>query len=262
MKTNYHTHTTRCLHATGSDESYVLSAIRGGYKELGFSDHTPWKREDKFRSIMRMDVEEFPFYVKSIRGLREKYKENISLKIGLECEYFKDKMSWLKELIQEYQLDYVIFGNHFYGDEKNDFFFDESTLDKHAVDLYVRSAIEGMETGLYAYLAHPELFTRSYLKQDDACIGAFRSLCRAAKQMSVPIEYNLAGCIYNEKYHAASYPHPKFWEIAAQEGCTAIIGVDAHNNLHLETDKYYLAAQKQLSRLGIATIDTIPFFTY
>ena len=43
MKTNYHTHTTRCMHATGSDEDYVLSAIKGGYQELGFSDHTPWK---------------------------------------------------------------------------------------------------------------------------------------------------------------------------------------------------------------------------
>lgn len=36
MKTNYHTHTTRCHHATGSDEDYVLSAIKGGYQELGF----------------------------------------------------------------------------------------------------------------------------------------------------------------------------------------------------------------------------------
>ena len=43
MKTNYHTHTTRCHHATGSDEEFVLSAIKGGYQELGFSDHTPWK---------------------------------------------------------------------------------------------------------------------------------------------------------------------------------------------------------------------------
>ena len=30
MKTNYHTHTARCMHATGTDEEYVLSAIKGG----------------------------------------------------------------------------------------------------------------------------------------------------------------------------------------------------------------------------------------
>ena len=39
IKTNFHTHTTRCLHASGSDEEYVLKAIELGYKTLGFSDH-------------------------------------------------------------------------------------------------------------------------------------------------------------------------------------------------------------------------------
>ena len=33
MKTNYHTHTTRCMHATGDDEDYVLSAIAAGNQE-------------------------------------------------------------------------------------------------------------------------------------------------------------------------------------------------------------------------------------
>ena len=37
MKTNYHTHTTRCMHATGDDEDYVLSAIKGGYRGFTFS---------------------------------------------------------------------------------------------------------------------------------------------------------------------------------------------------------------------------------
>lgn len=41
MRTNYHTHTTRCLHATGSDEEFVLSAIKGGYQELGFQTILP-----------------------------------------------------------------------------------------------------------------------------------------------------------------------------------------------------------------------------
>ena len=42
-KTNYHTHTARCFHASGSDEAYVESALKNGYQVLGFSDHSPWK---------------------------------------------------------------------------------------------------------------------------------------------------------------------------------------------------------------------------
>ena len=42
MKANYHTHTARCGHATGTGEDYVLAAIEQGFDELGFSDHVPW----------------------------------------------------------------------------------------------------------------------------------------------------------------------------------------------------------------------------
>ena len=75
MKTNYHTHTTRCMHATGSDEEYVLSAIKGGYQILGFSDHTPWKYRTDYVADMRMLPEELPGYVESLRMLREKYHD-------------------------------------------------------------------------------------------------------------------------------------------------------------------------------------------
>ena len=66
MKTNYHTHTTRCMHATGDDEDYVLSAIKGGYRILGFSDHTPWKYRTDYVADMRMLPEELPGYVESL----------------------------------------------------------------------------------------------------------------------------------------------------------------------------------------------------
>ena len=41
MLTNYHTHTARCGHAEGTEEEYILTALRCGFKVLGFSDHTP-----------------------------------------------------------------------------------------------------------------------------------------------------------------------------------------------------------------------------
>ena len=48
MKANYHTHTARCGHATGTDEDYVLAAIEQGFDELGFSDHVPWPYQDGY----------------------------------------------------------------------------------------------------------------------------------------------------------------------------------------------------------------------
>ena len=58
MKTNFHTHTARCGHASGRDEEYVQSAIRGGYQVLGFADHSPWRFASSYRSHMRMNPQE------------------------------------------------------------------------------------------------------------------------------------------------------------------------------------------------------------
>ena len=68
MKTNFHTHTARCCHASGRDEEYVQSAIRGGYQILGFADHSPWQFSSSYRSHMRMNPrEQFQDYLQSIR---------------------------------------------------------------------------------------------------------------------------------------------------------------------------------------------------
>ena len=162
MKTNYHTHTTRCHHATGSDEEFVLSAIKGGYQEIGFSDHTPWKYHTNYISDIRMLPEELPGYVESLRSLQEKYKNQISIKIGLECEYFPEYIHWLKGIIKEYKLDYIIFGNHhFHTDEKFPY-FGRNTDSVDMLELYEESAIEGMESGLFAYLC-PSGFIHAFL---------------------------------------------------------------------------------------------------
>ncbi len=76
MKTNYHTHTTRCHHATGSDEEFVLSAIKGGYQEIGFSDHTPWKYHTNYISDIRM----LPEDCRAMWKASVRYKKNTRIK--------------------------------------------------------------------------------------------------------------------------------------------------------------------------------------
>ncbi|WP_175630219.1 histidinol-phosphatase [Bacteroides acidifaciens] len=260
MKTNYHTHTTRCHHATGSDEEFVLSAIKGGYQELGFSDHTPWKYHIDYISDIRMTPEELPEYVESIRALQEKYKDQISLKIGLECEYFPDYIGWLKEVIKEYRLDYIIFGNHHFHTDEKYLYFGRNTNTVEMLELYEKSAIEGMESGLFAYFAHPDLFMRSYPQFDQYCELISRNICRTAARLNLPLEYNINNrMVCNEKGEVSGYPCPEFWQIAVQERCTAIFGMDAHDNRHLENIKEYDIAMKELKQLGIKTIDRIPF---
>lgn len=260
MKTNFHTHTARCGHASGMDEEYVQSAIRGGYQILGFADHSPWQFASSYRSHMRMDPgEQFQDYLSSIRALRQKYRDQIDIRIGLECEYFPPYMDWLRRVIQTEKIDYIILGNHFEYSEERRFYFGREVVDEQTLDRYVNSALEGMATGLYAYLAHPDLFMRGYPSFDRHCEKASVRLCRAAKQMGFPLEYNLCGALDDKRTGEEHYPHHLFWQIAAAGGCDVIIGADAHSPGALEDDSLRQAGIRLLDGYGARLIERISY---
>lgn len=261
MRANYHTHTTRCNHASGSDEEYVLSAIRGGFEELGFSDHTPWDYSPSTftGSHIRMRLDEFDDYYNSIMHLKEKYKDQISIKIGLEAEYFPEYMDWLKAFIKEKEIDYVLFGNHFHLDDDTGVYYGQACKDDKWLLQYGKDTIEGLKTGVYAYLAHPDLFMRGRVKFDRTARVVSYQICEACKELDIPLEFNLAGMAVSERLHAVQYPHPEFWKIAADVGNKVIIGVDAHSNTQLEKNYYWDKAKNYIEELGLECVETIPF---
>ena len=252
MKANYHTHTTRCGHAVGADEAYVRAAISAGYDTLGFSDHVPWPYQSGFTSPrVRMTVDKLPDYVRSVRALGEAYAGQIRVLAGFECEYFPEHMAWLADMKAEQGLDYLILGNHYaLSDEHGGMYYG---LCKTAKDLasYVENTVKGAQSGLFAYLAHPDLFMRGYGRFDDDCRAAARDLAQVCRAMNLPMEYNL-----HDRYIAPvtgrtmSYPHMEFFEIAAGEGVRIIKGIDAHDPLELSDTAQWDRAEAELARFG------------
>ena len=121
MLTNYHTHTTRCGHAEGTEEEYILTALRCGFKVLGFSDHTPWAYATPgFVSRIRMLPSQLDDYVLTLRGLREKYADNLHIRIGLEAEYFPAYLGWLREEMERLDIEYLILGCHYDTTDEQD----------------------------------------------------------------------------------------------------------------------------------------------
>lgn len=260
MKTNYHTHTERCHHAHGSDEAYVLSAIEGGFKVLGFSDHCCWKYADKnFKSRIRMSVEEFDDYYNSIIYLKEKYKDQIDIKIGMEAEYFPKYLSWMKEFVKEKHIDYLILGNHYFESDEYGAYYGYGCEEDELLVQYANDIEAALKTGLYSYVCHPDLFMRGRSEFDDLCKKVSLKICNIAKELDIPLEYNLAGLQVSEMMHTDIYPHPKFWEIAASVGNKVIIGVDAHDNRALSNTYYYDKAVKTLEKLGMERVENIDY---
>ena len=164
-------------------------------------------------------------------------------------EYFPQYMGWLREFLRQEQVDYIIFGNHYYLSDEKRVYFGTACVDERFLELYCEQCIEGMESGLYSYLCHPELFMRGYPRFDERCEAIAYRICEAAKRLNIPLEYNLAGAAYNEINHVHEYPHPRFWEIAREVGSTAIIGSDAHHYEDLRNPYYWDKAQHYLDEV-------------
>ena len=257
---NYHSHTWRCKHAGGTEEEYVKQAIETGYSVLGFADHSPWPYKSDFESGIRMRFDQFPDYLETVRTLGEKYAGQIFIPVGLECEAFPEYFGWLKELKEQY-LDYVILGNHFeLNDETGGFYFGACREPQH-IRRYVECTVAGMQTGLFAYVAHADLCCASYPKFDAECAAILRDLCAAAKDLDIPLEYNLLGVQRHDGFVARGslgYPCADFWELAAEMGCKAIVGVDAHEVEQLTRRDLYESAWAFLDGLGMEVVPALP----
>jgi histidinol phosphate phosphatase HisJ family len=249
---NYHTHTYRCHHAIGKEEEYVQKAIEGGYEELGFSDHTPWHYKSHFVSSMRMREEELDGYISSLKKLREKYKNQISIKIGLEVEYFEKYIPWLKKVIKKKDIDYIILGNHFDGSDEYGIYYG-MPIEYRDLVKYVDGVIKGIDTGLFSYVAHPDL--ACFDSDDKRYVEEYRRLCIHAKKKDIPLEFNLLG--YKTNRH---YPNPVFWQLVSQIGNKAIIGTDAHEPYRLNDRDTYNQAIEYLNQLGVEITEDIKFF--
>ena len=55
---------------------------------------------------------------------------------------------------------------------------------------YSNYFIQSMESGLFAFMAHPDLFGNSYLTWDENTIAASHDILTAAAQLKMPLEIN------------------------------------------------------------------------
>jgi len=219
---NYHTHTARCHHAAGTERDYIENAIKGGLRTLGFSDHSPYFFKEGYYSNFRMYREDFPDYVQTLLELREEYRDRIEILIGLEAEYYPKHFDQLLEFIAPYPMDYLILGQHYTVNEYDGFYSGHATDEEAKLVCYADQVIEGMQTGKFAYLAHPDLL--NFHGDEKIYRRHMRRVCEAAKALDIPLELNFLGYC-----DGRWYPREDFLEIAAEVGNIMIFGCDAHS---------------------------------
>ena len=249
QKFNYHTHTYRCRHANGTDEEYVLAAIKAGYKSLGFADHAPYK--DFPSETTHMDIEELDDYISSINYLKEKYKDQIDIHLGLETEYFAFNHDERVELRNK--VEYLILGQHFSDPDKTINYFKHNT-DEEIIE-YGQRVCQALDTGLFLYLAHPDVFMNRQDEFTPACAQTAHTIAKKLVELDIPAEINIRGILKGRKEFKSGlryyYPHKEFWTIMAQYPIRCLIGVDAHDPDELLNLSIIEKAHEELTGLNI-----------
>ena len=248
MIANFHTHTRRCHHAKGEDREYVLAAIAAGIKYLGFADHSPYWFPGEYYSTHRMKPSEVPEYVGSIQALREEFKDEITIYIGYEMEYYPDYFGKAMEIIDSAPHDYLILGQHYINNEIGQTHCAFASSDPAVLDAYVKQVIDGMKTGKFFYVCHPDVI--NFTGDADYYKMKMTELCTEAKTLDIPLEINFLG-IRSEKH----YPTDAFWKIAGDIGCRAIFGCDAHSPREMALQSDITAAQHIADKFGLNIIE-------
>lgn len=265
-KINYHTHTYHCGHANGSVEEMVKAAIDMGIEELGISEHIALPKYRKHlicslpavRSVksltslcrafyyngpkMRIPVKKVELYLDEISNCQKKYEKDIKIYKGFEAEGFSEYYDYYQKLLYENKIDYLILGHHFHKHCIHSDYNARDGLPKKALYQYCNDVEKALETKLFSYIAHPDLFLMGYKKFDLDAQTVSRRICMKAKELNIPLELNAGGIrkglqeIDGEMLYL--YPNAHFWDIAAEVGNDVVFGLDAHNPKDFDLEIY------------------------
>lgn len=226
-RVNLHTHTFRCKHAVGAPREYCAEAVRQGLCTLGFSDHQPFP-DGRFDES-RMPFGDLETYAREIETARQEFPE-LNILTGLEADYVRalGKSFYEEEFFNKRKFDYLILGPHFNDPPEAG----AGAGAAENVRLRVESTIRAMETGLFAYVAHPDMFACTGLSWTPEIEALCKELVSAAVALKVPLEINAYGLrkpwIDTAEGRRPQYPWRPFWELVAELGATMVVGADAH----------------------------------
>ena len=250
MIANYHTHTWRCKHANGEEREYIEQAIRAEIQILGFSDHTPYPFPDGYVSFFRMAPSQAEDYFTTLLDLKREYAGEIDIRIGVEAEYYPAHFDALLRFLADYPCEYMIMGQHFIHNETDGVYSGNRTSEEAVLVQYVSQVLEGLSTGKFTYLAHPDLL--NWRGDEEIYDREMERLCRGAKALGIPLEINLLGL-----HDCRHYPSLRFWQIAARVGNKTVLGCDAHQPDALNRPQMEEEARAFAAEQGIALLDTV-----
>jgi histidinol-phosphatase (PHP family) len=260
---DYHTHNLLCRHAEGSLEDYVKTAVKLGLGEIGFCDHFPMYYLPESIPIEKyaMTMDEFQTYIKEAERLTEKYKCEISVKIGTEVDYMEGKENIISSGLNKFmeKLDYTFGSCHILMGRLGAWCIDDPSF----IDLYNNYKIDWIyekyyeklnhmvDTGLFDVVSHfdlPKKFKKFPKNRELIHDKALRVL-ETIKEKNLVVEINTGGYRREVK---EQYPSLELIEEIYKLDIPILLGSDAH--LLSEVGYMFEETLKKLRNIGFTQL--------
>ena len=248
---DYHTHNRRCGHAFGEIEDYIKAAIDKNLEEIGISDHFPLGAvidDPEILELLKkasMDVEEFPRYIKEIKGLKEKYKNKINIRLSTEVTFYTPgrALSRQKEVLKPFidDMDYLIGAIH-------DIKWQESPVipiyegsnvlreygENKIILEYVNKLSRLVDTNFFDVIAHFD-FYRILIPPNNPKYSQYiwqklLDLLDKIKNKDMAVEINTSGFL---KGIGSQHPDDEIVKEMIQRDIPLLLGSDAHRPDHV-----------------------------
>lgn len=225
--TDYHLHTPLCHHAIGAPAEYARVAVEKGLSEIGFADHNPMAT---VFDDWRMGIEDLPRYIELVQEAREKFPQ-LPIRLGLECDFIAGKESWVETLAGMADWDFLIGSVHYIApgwdvdNPRHISRFRERPVEE-IWDLYWRAYEQCVRSGLFDFVAHPDLVKKFGFKPAGDLRKWYEPSIAALAETNMAFEINTAGL---RKPVGEIYPERAFLEMACAAKVPLLINSDAHD---------------------------------
>ncbi|OMJ23342.1 putative histidinol-phosphatase [Smittium culicis] len=243
MPFTYHCHSGQfCLHASGTLEDVVKSAIDKNFKILGLSEHAPRSRiQDLYPEEKHLTPENifkmFSDYITEARRLKSVYKDKIKILVGVESEWIKDGLTTTqKDIFDKFSCEYIVGSLHHVKGIPIDFDLPtyQSALENCNNDVEELSfnyykeqydMINSLRPNIIGHFDLIRLFSDEPHILSERCLDIVTKSIKLAISYGALFEVNSRSLKKNLKY---PYPFPDILQIIIKNGGKLTISDDSH----------------------------------
>ncbi|MDA3733913.1 histidinol-phosphatase HisJ family protein [Niameybacter massiliensis] len=254
-KADYHMHTAMSTDCNTSIESQIETAIQKGMDEIAITDHFEMDLvEGKWNLSPHVDE-----YIQTLQGYREKYKDQISIRIGVEVGFETRYKKEIEALLQDKPFDFIICSTH--TCEDTELFYGEYFIGKTSEEAYrgyfnhVIDTLEHFDNfDVYGHLDYISRYGEYEVKYLDTQLyrEQIDKILKYLIKKEKGLEINTSGIRYGLGHFNPQIPIlRRYLELG---GKIITIGSDSHQNEHVAF--LWEEAAKMLKNIGFTHYTT------